>query len=149
VPTTLTIFSEVPTDLPPPDQIVTLCKEAGYNSDGIAFADPCSGAVLAWFKYRPNGTMDEASTQAWVAEHLNAKPEAGVKVPGVYMAFTSPHPACTIGYIIMDYIAAPDCKNSNYERVAQAVDTLIHIEAPSSVPGHFGGGAAVHSLFFE
>ena len=72
--------------------------------------------------------MDEVSTQAWVAEHLNAKPEAGVKVPGVYMAFTSPHPACTIGYIIMEYIAAPDCKNSDYEWVVQAVDTLIHIE---------------------
>ena len=47
VPTAPTIFSEVPANLPPLDQIVTLCKEAGYNSDGIAFADPCSREVLA------------------------------------------------------------------------------------------------------
>lgn len=140
----------VPANLPPPEQIVALCEEAGYNGvGGIAFADPSSGAVLAWFKYGPNVTMDEASTQAWVAEHLNAKPEAGVKVPRVYMAFTSTHPFCTIGYIIMEHIAAPDCKGTDYERVARAVDTLVHIKAPSSVPGHFNGGAAVHNIFLD
>ncbi|KAK0460847.1 hypothetical protein IW261DRAFT_1349286, partial [Armillaria novae-zelandiae] len=32
---------------------------------------------------------------------------------------------------------------------ARAVDTLIHIEAPSSVPGHISGGAVVHSMFTE
>ena len=47
VPTIPTIFSEVPANLPPPDQIITLCKEAGYNSDGIAFADPSFREVLA------------------------------------------------------------------------------------------------------
>jgi len=61
-----------------------LCKEAGYEGDGIAFADPSSssGAILAWFKYGPNITIDEARTQAWVSEHLNTNsPEAGVRAP--------------------------------------------------------------------
>jgi hypothetical protein len=113
------IFSEVPANLPSPDQIVALCKEAGYEGDRIAFADPSSssGAVLAWFKYGPNVTVDEARTQVWVAEHLNINfPEASVRVPSVYMAFTSPHPFWPIGYIIMEYIDAPDCRNRDYER---------------------------------
>lgn len=113
------IFSEVPANLPSPDQIVALCKKSGYKCDGIAFPDPSSssGAVLAWFKYGPDVTMDETRTQAWVSEHLNANlPKAGVKVPRVYMAFTSPHPFCPIGYIVMEYIGAPDCRNRDYER---------------------------------
>ncbi|KAF8325328.1 uncharacterized protein EI90DRAFT_2999968 [Cantharellus anzutake] len=146
---TLTRFSEdVPANLPPPEQIVALCKEAGYNRHGIPFIGPF-GAVLAWFKYGPHVTLDEAFTQVWVARHLNAKPEDGVKVPQVFMAFTSPHPACTIGFIIMEYIAAPDCTSGDYERVAQAVNTLIRIKAPNSVPGPIGGGAVVHSFFPE
>jgi hypothetical protein len=92
--------------------------------------------------------MDEAFTQAWVAEDLNTKPEAGVKVPSVYMAFARVQPGCwPIGYIIMEYIAAPNCKDSDYKRVAQAVNALIRVKAPSSVPGPFGGGPVVHSFF--
>ncbi|KAK0218736.1 hypothetical protein IW262DRAFT_1052340 [Armillaria fumosa] len=75
---------------------------------------------------------------------LNANQEADVKVPRVYMAFTSHNPVCTVGYIIMEYIDAPDCK-----WVARAMDTLIHIEAPSTVPGHIDDGVAIHSMFSE
>ena len=98
------IFSEAPADLPSPDQIVALCKEAGYEGDEIAFADPSSNsdAILAWFKYGPNVTIDKVRTQAWVAEHLNVNfSGAGVRVPSVYMAFTTPHPFWPIGYIVM------------------------------------------------
>jgi hypothetical protein len=145
-----TILAEaVPANLPPPEQIVALCKEAGYDRNGIAYTDPSSGAILAWFKYGPNITMDEAFTQAWVANHLNAEPDAGVKVPSVYMAFTSPHSLCPIGHIVMEYIDAADCKRSDYRQVARAVNTLIRVKGPSSAPGHLGGGAVVHNFFFD
>ena len=63
------------------------------------------------------------------------------------MAFTNPHPFWPIGYIVMEYIDAPNCRNRDYERVARAVDMLIHIEAPSALPGQVGGGEVVHSFF--
>jgi hypothetical protein len=145
-----TVLAEaVPANLPPPEQIVALCKAAGYDKNGIAYTDPSSGAILAWFKYGPNITMDEAFTQAWVANHLNAEPDAGVKVPSVYMAFTSPHSLCSIGHIVMEYIDAADCKHSDYRQVARAVNTLIRVKGPSSAPGHLGGGAVVHNFFFD
>ena len=108
------ILSEVvPANLPSPDseQIVVLCKNVGDKISGFPFADPSSGTLLAWFKYGPNVAMDEALTQAWVAEHLETKPEIGVKVPRDYMTFTSAHSFCDIGYIIIEYMAAPDCKS--------------------------------------
>ena len=61
-------------------------------------------------------------------------------------AFTSPHLACTIGHIVMTYIDSPVCSDDDREQVARAVRTLVGIEARSCVPGHFGGGAAVHGL---
>ena len=142
------ILSEVvPANLPSPEQIVVLCKNVGDKISGFSFADLSSGTLLAWFKYGPNVVMDEALTRAWVAEHLETKPEIGVKVPRDYMTFTSAHSFCDIGYIIIEYMAAPDCKSREYKRVAQAVVTLIRIEAPSSVPGPIDGGEVVHEFF--
>ena len=71
-----------------------------------------------------------------------------MKVPHVFAAFSSPHLACTIVHTIIEYIDAPVCSDGDREQVARAVRTLIGIEAPSNVPGHFGRGAAVHGLFY-
>lgn len=124
-----------------------MCKEAGYEKNGIAFSDPSSKKILAWFKYGGGVSTDEAFTQAWVAAHLNAQPDATVKAPNVYMTFMSPNPFFPIQYIIMEYIDASDCGPKDYKLVAQAVNTLIRIKAPSSTPGHIGSGRIVHSLF--
>jgi len=156
----LTILSKpevIPSILPSPEKIVALCKEAGYlDRCALAFTDPSSNAILAWIKYGPNVAVDEALTQAWVADNLNAMPETTgsvkVKAPRVYMAFTSfhPSPACTLGYIVMEYISAPDCTKRDYKRVARAVDALIHIKAPSgAAPGAIGGGPVIHNVFFN
>ena len=146
--TASSIFSKPPTGIPSNDEIVALCHKAGYKKDGIPYADS-SGAVLAWIKYGFNVGMDEAFTQGWVATYLDAHPEADIKVAHVFATFTSPHPASTIGYIVMEHINAPDCDDSHHEQVAKAVAALLRIEAPNDVPGHYGGGAVVHSLFFE
>ena len=119
----------VPANLSSPDseQIVVLCKNVGDKISGFPFADPSSGTLLAWFKYGPNVVMDEALTQAWVAEHLETKPEIGVKVPRVYMTFTSAHSFCDIGYIIIEYMDAPDCKNRGCAlviKIAKEVEEL-------------------------
>lgn len=143
------VFSEPPANLPSQSEIVALCREVGYNNSRIFYAD-ASGVVLAWVKYGPNVTMDEAHTQAWFATYLDTHPEASVKAPHVFAVFTSfHHPIWPIGHIVMEYIDAPDCTVSDHEQVVGAVDMIIHIEAPSDVPGHYGGGAAVHSLFNE
>ncbi|TFY50811.1 hypothetical protein EVG20_g11315, partial [Dentipellis fragilis] len=79
---TPTFFSEaIPANLPSHEQIVALCKEAGDDGRGIVLTDPSSesesGAILAqWCKYGPTVSMDEAATQAWVAEHLAAQPDS-------------------------------------------------------------------------
>lgn len=127
------ILSEVvPANLPSPDseQIVVLCKNVGDKISGFPFADPSSGTLLAWFKYGPNVAMDEALTQAagWVEEHLETMPEIGVKVPRVYMTFTSAHSFCDIGYIIIEYMAAPDCKSRGCAlviKIAKEVEELL------------------------
>ena len=63
-------------------------------------------------------------------------------------AFTSPHLACTIGHIVMTYIDAPVHSDDDREQLVRSVRTLVGIESPSCVPGHFSGGAAIHGLFY-
>ena len=104
---TAPIFSKPPANLPSQDDIIALCRQADYDKNGIPYTD-ASGTILAWVKYGPNVGIDEASTQSWVATYLDAHPEAGVKVRHVFAAFTYSHPACAIGHIVMEYIAAPD-----------------------------------------
>ncbi|KAG8950624.1 hypothetical protein FRC04_007248 [Tulasnella sp. 424] len=138
-----------PETLPSREEIVALCKKAGYNRTGIPFRSQPSGPVVAWIKYGPNVPMDEAYTQDWVAKFLNADPEADVRVPLVYMAFTSPTRYRDLGYIVMEFIDAPDCTSKHVKLVARAVQKLISIRGPSPAPGHVGGGPVVHTFFVD
>ncbi|KDQ12843.1 hypothetical protein BOTBODRAFT_175989 [Botryobasidium botryosum FD-172 SS1] len=135
-----------PENLPSRKEIITLCKKAGYKITGIPFRNQPSGPVVAWIKYGPNVTMDEAYTQDWVAKVLNAEPETDVTVPRVYVAFMSTR---GIGYIVMEFIDAPDCTSRDVKLVAQAIKKLISIRGPSLAPGHVGGGHAVHTFFVD
>jgi hypothetical protein len=64
-------------------------------------------------KYGPNVTMAEALTQDYVATFLIANSADGMRVPRVYAAFSrdTSDSGCrwAIGYIVMQYIDAPDC----------------------------------------
>jgi hypothetical protein len=90
-------------------------------------------------------------TQDWVAKALDAEPAAPVRAPRVYDAWTIRTGYAAIGYIVMEYIVAPDCEESlsDVESVAEAVRWLIRVPAPNFVPGPVGGGPAVHPFFYE
>ena len=141
-----------PDNLPSRDQIVAMCKEAGRNHDGIPFPNHPSGPITAWIKYGPSVTVAEALTQDMVAKLLNADPKAAVRIPHVYQAFSTDDDILfdaesNLGYIVMEYIDAPDCEEGDFQLVAEAVQSLIAVRGPSSVPGPVGGGFVIHPFF--
>ncbi|KAG8922933.1 hypothetical protein FRC01_013435, partial [Tulasnella sp. 417] len=136
-------------DLPSREAIVAMCQEAGYERTGIPLRYQPSGPVEAWIKYGPNVTVDEALTQDWVAKALEANPEASMRAPRVHMAFSVDTPDCSIGYIVMEYIDALDCDESDFLLVATAVQTLIGLQGPNLAPGPIGGGPIMHTFFVE
>lgn len=116
---------------------------------GIPLSSQPGEPIVAWVKHGPNVVIDEALTQDWVAKELNAKPETNVRVLRVHAFFSTTSIEWTIGYIVMEYIEAPDCteEDEDVKLVAQAVQTLISIRGPSSAPGPVGGGVIVHNFF--
>ncbi|KDQ12208.1 hypothetical protein BOTBODRAFT_46041 [Botryobasidium botryosum FD-172 SS1] len=133
-------------NLPSCKETMTLCRQAGYDTTGIPFRSQPCGPVVAWIKYGPNVTVGEAYTQDWVAKFLNAEPEADMTVPRVYMAFTNTH---SIGYVVMEFIDAPDCTSRDVKLVAQAVKKFTSIRDPSPASEHVGGGHAAHTFFAD
>jgi hypothetical protein len=93
--------------------------------------------------------MAEALTQDWAARDLNANQRPPCGSLGVYNAFSRANPAYPIGYIVMEYIDAPDCDEGDDQLVARAVQTLICIQGPSSAPGPVGGGRVIHNFSTE
>lgn len=130
------------------DYVVAMCQEAGERS-GIPLANEPGKPIVAWVKYGPNVNIDEALTQDWVAKNLNANPEATVRVPRVYDAFSIATTTWPIGFIVMEYIDAPYCTRKDVKLVAPAVQTLISVRGPNSAPGHVGGGPVVHTFFVD
>jgi hypothetical protein len=135
-------------NLPSREAIVAMCQEAGHECRGIPLRNQPSGPIVAWIKYGAYVEIAEALTQDWVAKALSTNPAAGVRVPRVYMAFLD-NPSNPIGYIIMEYIDAPDCDKGDHQLVARAVQALISIQGPNSVPGPIGGGRVTHNFFTE
>ncbi|KAF8961430.1 hypothetical protein BDZ97DRAFT_1829241 [Flammula alnicola] len=134
-------------DLPPRDDIIAICSKAGEHR-GIPLRNQ-PGEFIAWVKYGPNVTIDEALTQDWVAKSLKATLDGTVRVPRVYDAFSVTTPDWPVGFIVMEYINAPDCTKKDVKLVAQVVQTLISVRGPSSAPGHVGGGPVVHNFFVD
>jgi len=48
--------------MPLPENIVKLCRAAGYDVRGIPLMDESRGVVTAWVKYGPTVAMSEALT---------------------------------------------------------------------------------------
>jgi hypothetical protein len=142
-------------NLPSREDIVAMCKKAGKigSCTGIPFPNQPGQPIVAWIKYGAYVTIAEALTQDWVAKDLNAKPDAAVRVPRVYDAFSRTITAFSIqwniGYIAMEYIDAPDCTKRDVELVARAIQTLISIKGPISAPGPVGRGPVVHNFFVD
>lgn len=134
-------------NLPSRDEIIAICSKV-KDCPGIPLRNQ-HDEPIAWVKYDPNVYMYEALTQDWVAKNLEARPEATVRVPRVYDAFSIAGRTWPIGYIIMEYIDAPDCTKKDVKCVAQAVQTLISVRGPSLAPGHVNGGPIVHTFFLD
>lgn len=135
-------------DVPSNESIIARCREVGFIVSGTTLLKPSSKEIIAWVKYGPNVTISEALTQDWTAKTLDRTPACGLKVPRVYHAFTRETASGTkIGYIVMEYIDAPDCDPSQVGEVSKAVRTLINLPAASACLGHIGGRSIVHSFF--
>ncbi|KAJ3513988.1 hypothetical protein NLJ89_g2644 [Agrocybe chaxingu] len=135
--------------LPSEDAIVAHCRQVGFKVTGAPLLDASSKAIIAWVKFGPNVTVHEARTQDYAANALASTPDSDVRVPRVFHAFTRKHPACTIGFIVMQHIEGADCDSGDVDLMAKAVQKLIGVRAPSLTLGHVGGGAVVHSFFLD
>ncbi|TRM64601.1 hypothetical protein BD626DRAFT_492381 [Schizophyllum amplum] len=135
--------------LPDRDAIITKCKEAGFcGGTGFPLRDANGEAIIAWVKYGPYVTVNEARTQDFASKELARTPDfALVKAPRVFDAFQWEHPAFTLGCIVMEYVDGSDCGPVDVDDVAKAVQRLIDIRGPDLAPGHIGG-TLVHSFFF-
>ena len=137
-------------NLPSDEKIVAHCLELGFDPRGTQIVDPSTSSIIAWIKYGPNVTIDEARTQHWT---FNALREAGVsevQVAPVFHAFTADYRGLPIGYIAMEYIDGMDCDSNDVDLVVKAVQELSRLRAP--LLGHIGGGGAksiIHPFFPE
>ena len=125
------------------------CLSLGFVR-GTPIVDRSTKSVIAWIKYGPNVTIDEARTQDWTAKALLEARVSDLQVPRVFHAFTAEYYRCLIGYIAMEFIDGVDCDSNDVELVAKAVQTLIGLQAPpASTLGHVGCGtrSIVHSFF--
>ncbi|KAH9973532.1 hypothetical protein BGW80DRAFT_1459014 [Lactifluus volemus] len=74
-----------PANLPLPEDIVQLCRDAGYWVRGIPIIDQSRGVISAWVKYG-SVKMGDALTQDWVGKVLTDSPDAAVRIPKVAAA---------------------------------------------------------------
>lgn len=139
------LADNIPANLPLPENIVQLCRDAGYDVRGIPVIDESRGVASAWVKYGLSVTMGEALTQDWVGQDLNASPDAAVRTPKVYHAFE--HGG--FGHIVMEYIDDLTCDDSDALQVAAAVGCLVRVTGPTTAPGPVGGGPITHRFFVE
>lgn len=105
-------------NLPPQDRIIAMCRE-DLSLRGIPLSSQPGEPIIAWVKYGPNVTINEALTQDWVAKELNANPKTNVRAPRVHAFFSTPSIEWTFGHIVMEYVDAPDCTDEDVGLVAQ------------------------------
>jgi hypothetical protein len=102
------------------------------------------GSEAAFVKYGPLLAMGEASTQDYIADHVNSDmyKDFVVLVPRIYYAFRYEG----IGYITMQYVDGNDCNQNDLDAIALAVNRPRSIPSPTVSPGPVGG--VVAHLFF-
>ncbi|KAF8270091.1 hypothetical protein EI94DRAFT_1798582 [Lactarius quietus] len=122
-----------PANLPLPEDIVQLCRDAAYDVRGIPVLEEFRSVAIAWIN------------RDWVGQALNPKADAAVRIPNVYHAFEH----SDVGYIVMEYIDGLECDKSDALQVAAAVECLISVTGPTTAPRPVGGGPITHRFFVE
>jgi hypothetical protein len=125
-----------------------LANAANSTSDirGLPLVDESKdGTPCAWVKFGPPTIMAEARTQNYVAQAVNGDATAPVRVPYVYLSFTSHD----WGYIVMEYIDGVICSHADARLIAAAVQFLVNVRAPTAQPGPIGGGPICHDFFID
>jgi hypothetical protein len=134
-----------PANLPSLNAIIEQCRRSKSDERGTPLTDESGDAPCAWVKFGRSVTMHEALTQQYVAQTLNDKADAAVRIPYVYLAFKS-H---SFGFIVTEYIHGSICDDSDAALVAAAVQSLITVQGPTTEPGPVGGGPIEHRFFVD
>ncbi|KIY48815.1 hypothetical protein FISHEDRAFT_14308, partial [Fistulina hepatica ATCC 64428] len=132
---------------PSKDQIIRLCSEKGFNSNGLTY--PPNERPIAYIKYGIAVTMGEAQAQLLAFQ-------SSARVPRIYHAFE--HDQVT--YIVMEYIDGTTVgdwlrvhrddidRDWIHGEVANAVSQMLGFAVPKDAPpGPIGGGPPRHSFF--
>ena len=142
--------------LPSTNEIITLCREKGFDYNGFAY--PPNGKPIAYIKYGYNVTVGEIRTQRYVYKAFQQVMDGsgtGLNAAEVYRAFECEGQA----YVVMEYIdgqtvgallrsSSAEKKNWIYDHVAKAINQLLQVPVPSgSPPGPVGGGCVKHYIF--
>ena len=157
MPSTVNVFindKDKPANVPNYETIITQCfdlsprQATDINISGVRITlDNRSDNEVSdiWVKHGDGITMAEAETQRFVAQYLEDNDIPAVRAPRVYLAFTWGD----FGYIVTEYINGQMCGDSDIPLVAAAVQSLITIPSPSSIPGPVGGGLIEHPFFID
>ena len=130
--------------LPSPINLVFECTKYGQGPSHRTLEQP-AGSDAAFVKWGPMVAMSEARTQEFLAKQVNEDGNGIVRIPVVYFAFRYEK----LGYIVMQYVGDRDCNKDDFPEIALAVERLLQIPSPTSVPGPFNGGAITHRFFAE
>ncbi|KAJ7434630.1 hypothetical protein B0H11DRAFT_2296098 [Mycena galericulata] len=144
------IAADAPNNLPSRQEIIALCRAAGWDVPGLPFPQG-HPEPFAWIKYGELVTKGEALTQDKVARLLDADSgdstfRVRVRAPRVFRAFRDDG----VGYIVMEYISGTLCGENDCELAAAAVQRLVQIRDTTMIaPGPVGGGPIKHDFFAE
>jgi hypothetical protein len=102
------LAKDMPVTLLQPDSIVELCKAGGYEHTSLVIRHESQGVPVAWVKYGVSVTMGEARTQAYIAEVINANPDAKARIAQVsYILLSSTAALATSSWSIFPATSVP------------------------------------------
>jgi len=130
--------------LPSPIDLAHECTKLDHGPSHRTLHQP-AGSDAAFVKWGPMVAMSEARTQEFLAKQVNEDGNGIVRIPVVYFAFRYEE----LGYIVMQYVGDRDCNKGDFPEIALALERLLQIPSPTSVPGPFNGGAIMHRFFAE
>jgi hypothetical protein len=149
------------TGLPSTSEVIDFCRQDMFNNKGLIYRR--NKSPVAFIKY---GTSDgipegEIHTQLCAYRAFRQMDAPPAKIPQIYHAFERVDPAVgKVTYIVMEYVhgqtletamkSSGQDRNAILDRVANVVDQLVKIPAPSPLRvGPVQRGKIHHSIFTD